>query len=201
MKVVMATFNRDKAREMRALLAAPWLELVPMYEMPGAFAPPESGTSLVENALIKAREAVVRTRLPAIADDTGLEVDALDGAPGIHSARFAGLGASAAANTALLLDKLARVSPERRTARFRTVCVACFPEDDWLGAKPDLIAEGVLEGRILDAPRGTGGFGYDPVFEVAGTGRALAELTAAEKNERSHRALAIRRLLELLAGR
>lgn len=199
MKVVMATFNRDKARELRALLAAPWLELVPLYDLPGAFAPAESGTTLVENALLKARAAVERTQLPAIADDTGLEVDAIDGEPGIHAARFAGMGASARDNIELLLTRLARVAPERRTARFRTVCVACFPEDEWLGGKPDIVVEGVLEGRILDAPRGGGGFGYDPVFEVAGTGRALAELDAAEKNARSHRAVAARALLERLA--
>ncbi len=199
-RFVIATFNRDKARELKALMHAPWLELVPLYELEGSRVPAETGSTLVENALIKARAAVETTGLPAIADDTGLEVDALGGAPGIHAARYAGYGATYADNVAKLLDALRKTGPEERTARFRTVCVACFPEDEWMGRKPDLIGEGVLEGRIVDAPRGKDGFGYDPVFEVAGTGRTLSEMTLDEKNVLSHRALAAQDLLRKLAS-
>lgn len=200
MKFVLATFNRDKARELRALIQVPWIELVPLYELEGSRVPPESGQTLVENALQKARAAVENTGLPAIADDTGLEVDALGGAPGIHAARYAGVGASYADNIAKLLDALKRTPPESRTARFHTVCVACFPEDEWMGRKPDRIGEGVLEGRIVEAPRGRGGFGYDPVFEVAGDGRTLAEISSAEKNALSHRARAAQDLVRKLSG-
>jgi XTP/dITP diphosphohydrolase len=200
MKFVLATFNRDKARELRALIQVPWIELVPLYELEGSRVPPESGQTLVENALQKARAAVENTGMPAIADDTGLEVDALGGAPGIHAARYAGVGASYADNIAKLLDALKRTPPESRTARFHTVCVACFPEDEWMGRKPDRIGEGVLEGRIVEAPRGRGGFGYDPVFEVAGDGRTLAEISSAEKNALSHRARAAQDLVRKLSG-
>lgn len=199
-KFVLATFNRDKARELRGLLVAPWLELTPLFEMEGSRVPAETGTSLVENALIKARAAVETTGLPSIADDTGLEVDALGGAPGIHAARYAGHGASSADNIAKLLDALKRTGPEERTARFRTVIVTCFPEDEWMGRKPDVIGEGVLEGRIVGAPRGRDGFGYDSVFEVAGDGRTLAEMPLAEKNAMSHRARAAEDLIRKLAS-
>ncbi len=200
MKFVLATFNRDKARELRSLIRAPWIELVPLYELEGSRVPPESGRTLVENALEKARAAVENTGLPAIGDDTGLEVDALGGAPGIYAARYAGVGATYADNIAKLLDALKRTPPEARTARFRTVCVACFPEDEWMGRKPDQIGEGVLEGRIVEAPRGRDGFGYDPVFEVAGQGRTLAEMSLEEKNALSHRARAAQDLVRKLSA-
>lgn len=192
MKFVLATFNRDKARELKALLGLKWVELLPLYEMSGASAPAETGQTLGENALLKARAAVGMTGMPAIADDTGLEVDALNGEPGIKAARYAGWGASASDNIALLLSRMGNVGAESRTARFRTVCVACFPDRD------DLIAEGTLEGRITAAPRGTGGFGYDPVFELP-DGRTLAELTGEEKGEFSHRARAVKLLAAKLA--
>lgn len=197
---MLATFNRDKARELRGLLAVPWLQLLPLYEMEGSRVPAETGTTLIENALLKARAAVESTGLPAIADDTGLEVDALGGAPGIHAARYAGYGSTYADNVAKLLDALKRTAPEDRTARFRTVMVVCFPEDEWMGRKPDVIAEGVLEGRIVDAPRGEDGFGYDPIFEVAGQGRTLAEMPLEEKNAVSHRARAAEDLVRRLAA-
>jgi XTP/dITP diphosphohydrolase len=199
-RFVLATFNRHKARELEALLALPGLTLVSLAEFPGAEAPEEDGATLLANARIKAQAAVARTGEPAIADDTGLEVDALGGAPGIYAARYAGVGASYADNIAKLLDALKRTPPDARTARFRTVCVACFPEDEWMGRKPDLIAEGVLEGRIVEAPRGRDGFGYDPVFEVAGAGRTLAEMPIDEKNALSHRARAAQELVRRLAG-
>jgi XTP/dITP diphosphohydrolase len=181
---VLATFNRDKARELRALLAAPGRRLLDLGAFPGASVPAETGTTLLENARLKARAAARHTGRAAIADDTGLEVDALDGAPGHRAARFAGPGAGDAENRALLLERLKGVPAAGRSARFRTVCVACFPDGS------ECVGEGVLEGAITEAPRGTGGFGYDPVFEVAALGRTLAELDEAGKNAVSHRARA-----------
>ena len=196
MKFVLATFNRDKARELTevlALLALPDLEIVPLADWEGATAPAEDGETLADNARIKARAALARTGLPAIADDTGLEVDALAGAPGVHSARYAGPEASSAENIARLLRELAGVPGASRTARFRTVCVALHPDGrEW-------VAEGVLEGSILEVGRGTRGFGYDPVFALPG-GRTLAELEAGEKNAISHRARAVRALATALAA-
>ena len=189
---VVATFNRDKAAELHALLALPGVTLVALSEWPGATSPEEHGATLLENARIKARSAVATTGLPAIADDTGLEVDALAGAPGAHAARYAGPGASYAENVAKLLGALAGVPAGRRTARFRTVCVAAWPDGR------EARAEGVLEGVIAEAPRGSHGFGYDPVFVPSGGTRTYAELDDAEKNAISHRAKAVGALREKL---
>jgi XTP/dITP diphosphohydrolase len=193
MEFVLATFNRDKVRELSALLGLPGVTLAALADWPGASAPAEDGATLLENALIKARAALARTGRPALADDTGLEVDALDGRPGLHAARFAGPGATYAANRCRLLGELGRVEPARRTARFRCVCVACLPDGR------EFSAEGVLEGRITDTPRGANGFGYDPLFEVEDSGRTMAELSDAEKNAISHRARAVRALAARLA--
>jgi XTP/dITP diphosphohydrolase len=190
---VLATFNRDKARELEALLRDAGITLRTLADYPGATAPVEDGATLLENARIKAVAAVAVTGLPAIADDTGLEVDALGGEPGIHAARFAGSGATYDDNVRLLLDRLTGVLPARRGARFRTMCIARFPDGR------EVIGEGVLEGRILESRRGTGGFGYDPVFGLP-DGRALAELTPDEKNALSHRARAVRDLAGKLAA-
>ena len=190
--LVLATFNPGKTRELAALLAAPGRRLRGLHEFPGAAAPTETGTTLLENARLKAEAALRHTGLPAIGDDTGLEVDALDGDPGLRSARFAGEGATDAQNLALLLERLRSVPAGRRGARFRTVCVARFPDGG------ERVGEGVLEGVITQAPRGRGGFGYDPVFEVAGLGRTLAELDEGAKNAVSHRARAARALALLL---
>lgn len=187
MKFVLATFNRDKAREMIALLAKPGVEIVPLADWPGASAPEEDGATLLENARLKARAALELTGLPAIADDTGLEVDALGGAPGVRAARYAGPAASDEDNVAKLLSRLAAVPPRGRTARFRTTCVACYP-----GGR-EVAADGVLEGAIGTERRGANGFGYDPVF-VLPDGRTLAELSDAEKNRDSHRARALKAL-------
>ena len=190
--LVLATFNRGKIRELSALLAAPGRRLRGLDEFAGALPPAEHGPSLLENARLKADAAVRLTGLPAIADDTGLEVDALDGAPGLRSARFAGEDANDAANVALLLERMRSVAPDRRAARFRTVCVARFPDGS------ERVGEGILEGAIALAPRGAGGFGYDPVFEVAGMGLTLAELDQASKNAISHRARAAHALARML---
>jgi XTP/dITP diphosphohydrolase len=188
MKWVIATFNPDKLRELEQVLRRPGDQFVGLGEIPGAEPPPEVGETLEANALLKAMAGMERSGLPTIADDTGLEVDALGGLPGVRSARFAGPRATYADNLRRLLAAMRGIEPARRSARFRTVCVAC------LDSRPPLIGVGVLEGRITDAPRGSGGFGYDPVFEVEGLGRTLAELSAAEKNRLSHRALAARDL-------
>jgi XTP/dITP diphosphohydrolase len=191
---VLATFNRDKLRELSALLGLPGVALSALGDVPGASAPEEDGATLLANALIKARAALARTGRPALADDTGLEVDALGGRPGIHASRYSGPGATYASNRARLLAELRGVEPARRTARFRCACVACLPDGR------ELAAEGVLEGRITEAPRGANGFGYDPLFEVAGTGRTMAEMDEAEKNAVSHRARAVRALAAQLVA-
>ena len=191
---MLATFNRDKVRELSALLGLPGLALTALADVPGASAPEESGATLRDNARLKARAALALTGRPAIADDSGLEVDALGGRPGIHAARYAGPGATYADNVRRLLAELQGVAPAARTARFRCACVACLPDGR------ELVTEGVLEGRIVTAPRGASGFGYDPVFEVAGRGRTLAELSEAEKNTLSHRAQAVRALAAELSA-
>jgi XTP/dITP diphosphohydrolase len=184
-RLVAATKNPDKLREVRAVLAevAPGVELVDGLDWPEV---EETGATLQENALLKARAVAAATGLPAVADDTGLEVAALGGDPGVHTARFAGLGATYAANRRALLDALAGVADRR--ARFRTVVALVSPD----GA--EALVEGVLEGRISTGERGSGGFGYDPIFEVEG--RTLAEIEEKEKNRISHRA----RALAALAG-
>ena len=195
MHFILATFNRDKVRELSALLGLRGVTLAALCDVPGASAPEETGATLRENALLKARAALALTGLPAIADDTGLEVDALGGRPGIHAARYAGAGATYEDNRVRLLAELRGVEPARRTARFRCACVACLPDGR------ELVAEGVLEGRITLAARGGNGFGYDPLFEIEGLGRTMAELVEADKNAISHRARAVRALAgELLAS-
>ena len=170
------------------------MELVTLADWPGAVAPAETGDTLRANAAIKARAAVALTGLPAIADDTGLEVDALNGAPGVHASRYAGPKATYAENVAKLLRELAGVPPERRTARFRTVCYAAWPDG------MEMSADGVLAGTITEAPRGANGFGYDPVFVPKGETRSYAEHTDDEKNAISHRARAVRVLRKILPG-
>lgn len=195
-RVVLASNNPGKAREIQALLAGLDFAVSPQ----SAFNTPEAeetGLTFVENAILKARNAAHHSTLPAIADDSGIEVDALQGAPGIYSARYAGLGASDEANLQKLLADLKGVPDERRTARFRCVMVYLRHRHD----PSPLIAEGTWEGRVLSAPRGRNGFGYDPVFYVPTHHCSAAELDAATKNELSHRGQALRQLLQLLAAR
>jgi XTP/dITP diphosphohydrolase len=194
-RMVLATANPDKAAEIRALLASvPGLELEPRpTSVPEVI---EDGETLVENARLKARALSGATGLPAVADDTGLEVTALGGAPGVYSARFAGEHATYADNVAKLLAELERVGatrPEQRTALFRTVAFVSYPDgtEQW--------AEGTVEGTIAPEPSGTSGFGYDPVFVPDGAGgRTFADMNAAHKHEVSHRGRAFRTLAERL---
>ncbi len=188
-RAVAASKNPDKIAEMESILAAAGVvgEMVRGLEWSDVV---EDAPTLEGNALLKARRAAEATGLAAIADDTGLEVGALGGAPGVHTARFAGPDAAYEDNTAALLEALAEAA--ERSARFRTVAAAVLPDGR------EIVAEGVLEGRIADRPRGSGGFGYDPVFEAAG--RTLAEMTPEEKNRISHRAEAVRALADALGA-
>lgn len=191
-RVVLATGNPGKLAELRAILAGHELEVVAQGEL-GIEPPVEDGASFVANALIKARHAAARSGLPAIADDSGLEVDALGGRPGIHSARYSGPVPSEAGNNARLLVELAGIPDDRRGARYR--CAMVFVRN---AADPHpVVAEAAWEGRIGHEPRGAGGFGFDPLFIVAGGSRTVAELSAQEKNRVSHRGQA----LALLARR
>jgi len=182
--IVLATGNEGKARELNVLLHGVARRVESLRAYPGITLPPETGSSYRENALAKARAVYHALGIPSLGDDSGLEVDALGGAPGLHSARYAGVDASDRANIERLLGELAGVPPERRTARFR--CVLALVR----GRGDEIVTEGVCEGRILDAPRGIGGFGYDPVFVPEGHLMTFAELPATEKNALSHRARA-----------
>jgi XTP/dITP diphosphohydrolase len=194
---VLATGNRGKLAELTRLLADAGLDLrvTPQSEL-GVDAPPETGATFVENALTKARHAARITGMPAIADDSGLVVPALGGAPGVRSARFAGETADDDANIAKLLAALDAPSLDR-AARFHCVLVALEHPDD----PAPLLATGSWPGYVARTPKGTGGFGYDPVFFDAKLGRTAAELDAAAKNRVSHRGEALRRLIELLKNR
>lgn len=189
MRLVLASANPNKAAEIADLLDA--FDIVP--RPPAVPDVDETGATLEENARLKARALVAATREAAVADDTGLEVAALDGAPGVTSSRYAGPGATYDDNVAKLLGALHGV--EDRRARFRTVALACFPDGS------EVEAEGVVEGEITSERRGSGGFGYDPVFAPDGAdGRTFAQMTAAEKNALSHRGRAFRALARRLAG-
>lgn len=193
MKWVLASNNAGKLSEFRALFAGSGIEVVPQGEF-GVEDADESGAGFIENALIKARHAATRTGLPAIADDSGLCVDALQGAPGIHSARFAGTHGDAAANNNRLLAKLEGVPEDARSAQF--VCVLAFVRH---GQDPlPVIAEGRWTGRILTAEEGDGGFGYDPLFHDPRHGCSAAAMPPALKNTLSHRARALTQLRESL---
>jgi XTP/dITP diphosphohydrolase len=196
---VLATANRGKLAELGALLReAAWgpVELVAQSEL-GVPPAAETGTTFIENALLKARHAALHSGLPAIADDSGLTVAALQGAPGVQSARFAGPNASDAANVAKLLEALTGVPARDRAARFHCVLVALEHPDD----PAPSIATGEWTGEITLMPRGRGGFGYDPVFFDPRLGRTAAELTADEKNAVSHRARALLALVDALRDR
>ncbi len=192
-KVVLASGNKGKVREINQILAGLDLEVVPQTE----FAVPEieeTGLTFVENAILKARNAAQHTGLPAIADDSGLEVDTLKGAPGIYSARYAGNDATDEQNLTKLLNTLEGVPEAARTARFQ--CLMVFMEHE-LDPTP-IICQGTWEGRITETPEGENGFGYDPVFFVPTHGCTAAQLSAEEKNRLSHRGQALQRLVQAL---
>jgi XTP/dITP diphosphohydrolase len=193
--VVLATRNRGKVPEILRLLGAraARLRLVTIDEIAPDTALIEDGDTFEANALAKARQAAAATGLPAIADDSGLEVDALGGAPGVYSARYAGEPSNDARNNQKLLDALAGVPPSRRSARF--CCVAAYVDP---ARGVEIARGGACEGEILGAPRGTLGFGYDPLFLVPRLGKTMAELPIDEKNQLSHRAAAFRALADAL---
>jgi XTP/dITP diphosphohydrolase len=179
--LVLATMNRGKARELAALLGDVPFELRPLSDYAGAVAPEETETSYRGNALLKARAAARLTGDWALGDDSGLEVDALGGAPGLYSARYGGPGLDDTGRCAVLLEALRDVPDDRRGARFRCVIAIVDPDGH------DSVVEGVAEGSILRAARGAGGFGYDPLFYDPRLGRTFAELTEDEKSDVSHR--------------
>jgi XTP/dITP diphosphohydrolase len=193
-RLVVASLNRAKVRELIALLGELPYVVVPLADVPGAALPDETAETYAGNALLKAEAGARLAGGVVIADDSGLEVDALGGAPGVRSARFGGPQLDDAGRIALLLERLRGVPRERRTARFR--CVIALVGRDAAART----VEGVVEGLIAEAPRGTGGFGYDPVFFHPGSGRTFGELSEAEKSRVSHRALAARAARALLVG-
>lgn len=197
MRVVLASGNRGKLRELAALLEPLGVELLPQ-SMFGVEPVPETGATFVDNALLKARHAAGVARLPALADDSGLEVHVLNGRPGVLSARYAGPEANDEANVSKLLQEMANVPPKLRGARFHCALALVRSSDD----PHPLVCEAAWSGSIAAAPAGNGGFGYDPVFFVAELGRTAAQLAPQEKNARSHRAQALRQLVEVIrAGR
>lgn len=192
LRLVLATANPGKVKELRELLATTGVQCIPLFEMPGYPRVEETGRTYLENATLKAHAIASWCGLPALADDSGLEVDLLHGAPGVNSANFAGPQASDSANVAKLLRLMAGASPRQRTARFRCVLVVACPDCK------TLLTEGICEGRIALEPRGHQGFGYDPVFIPAGSDKTFAELCPAEKHRFSHRARAAEHLKEQL---
>jgi len=192
MKLLISSNNQDKIKEIRAIFRIPGVELCTLDSVPGAPEVVEDGNTLYDNAFKKASMLQQFSGMPTLADDTGLEVDALDGRPGVYSARFAGENASYDDNVEKLIQSLRHVPLEKRTARFRTVAVFVHPD-------MTCYEEGVLDGIILTEGRGRRGFGYDPVFYIPAKGKTLAEMTPAEKNAVSHRGQAFMRLCNLLS--
>ena len=195
MRVVLATANPGKQREFATLLAPRGFELVLQSDL-GIESVEETGNTFEDNALLKARHAAERSGLPALADDSGLEVDALGGRPGVWSARYAGAGATDEQNNARLIEELAGVPDEQRTARYRCVLALVRGPRD---TQP-ILAQGSWEGRIGQEPVGNGGFGYDPYFIPAGLNCTAAELSPARKNALSHRGAALRDLIARLGN-
>jgi len=193
--LIVATHNEKKRQELAALLAPARLEVKSLRDCPQAPEDiPETGKTFLDNARLKAHTVARACGAWALADDSGLEVDALGGAPGVHSARFAGEGADDAANNRLLLRRLEGVEDERRSARFVCVIVLASPQgEEWWW-------EGTCPGKILREPRGEGGFGYDPLFFVESEGTSFGEVAAARKNRISHRARAVRAAAGVVGG-
>ena len=193
-ELVIATRNAGKLREIRHLLEGVGINVLGMEAFPGLPEVVEDGHTFAANAAKKAETVARLTGRPCLADDSGLTVEVLDGEPGVHSARYAGEPGNDAANNARLLRELAEVPDDRRQAAFCCVMALCRP------GQPTCLFEGRVAGRILRAPRGTGGFGYDPLFLVEGFGRTMAELPLAEKNRISHRGQALRQVVAALTA-
>lgn len=195
-QLLLATKNRGKLAELRALLADLPVEVLSLAEaLPGRPQAVEDGATFVDNARLKARAAASASNMMTIAEDAGLEVDALGGRPGVRSARFAKEGATDVENNAALLEALEDVEDERRSARFRSVMVLIDP-----GGDGEVVVEGRCEGMIARRPSGAGGFGFDPLFVVSGLGRSMAELSSEEKNRVSHRSRALAALRPAIAA-
>jgi XTP/dITP diphosphohydrolase len=191
-RLVVATLNRAKGRELLELLGDVAWDVALLADTPGATLPEETGKTYADNALIKARAAVRATGATALGDDSGIEVDALDGAPGLYSARWGGSGLDDTGRNALMLERLRGVPPARRTARFRCVIAVVDPDGR------ERVVEGACEGVIAEAPRGEGGFGYDPIFFFPPFGATFGELSAEAKHRVSHRGIAARAARALL---
>ena len=194
MKLVLATHNKDKCAEMAAILGKFPIDLLTLEEFPEIGEIIEDGNSLQENALIKARSVFKQTHLPSWGDDTGLEVDALDGEPGIYSARYAGESCSYCQNVYKLIKNMQSFPEKQRTARFKTATA-------FVCENMELISEGVVEGLIAITPKGVGGFGYDPVFYIPEKEKTYSEMNMKEKNQISHRGKAINNMIILLQAR
>jgi XTP/dITP diphosphohydrolase len=192
-RVVLASSNSGKLRELTSLLAPLGFDLVAQNTL-GLGTPPETGDTFAANALLKARYAAAATNLPALADDSGIEVDALGGRPGVYSARYAGEGASDQQNLRKMLGELHGVPAGKRTARYQ--CVIAFVSTS-IDTQP-ILATGTWEGTLITEPRGLGGFGYDPIFVPSGFDRTAAELDPAQKNSLSHRGQALAALIAQL---
>ena len=191
MKIVLATHNEDKCAEMTAILDEFPIQLLSLEDFPEIGEIEENGSSLEENALIKARTVHSITRLLSWADDTGLEVDALDGKPGVYSARYAGENCSYSDNVQKLLQQMENIPADKRIAHFKTAIAL-------VGENMELVSEGVVEGMITTKPKGVGGFGYDPVFYVLDKNKTYSEMKMTEKNQISHRGKAIQNMIKLL---
>ena len=191
MKIVLATHNEDKCAEMSALLSSFSIEILSLENFPEIGEIIEDGTTLEENALLKARTVHSLTGLYACADDTGLEVDALGGKPGIYSARYAGENCSYSDNVYKLLHDMENLPLDKRKAHFKTIIA-------FVGENMELVSEGIVEGMITKKSKGVGGFGYDPVFYVLNKGKTYSEMEMTEKNQISHRAKAIQNMTNLL---
>ena len=189
--IVIATHNPDKKKEIMIALHELGVNILFLDNFPEIGEIEETGSTLLENSLIKARTVSAITGIPAIADDTGLEVDALNGAPGIYSARYAGINVSYEDNVRKLLSEMSSTDMDSRTARFRTVV-------SFHSTNKELWTEGIIEGSITMRAIGTGGFGYDPVFKAEQTGKTFAEMTRREKNKISHRGVALEKMCKLL---
>ena len=194
MKIVLATHNEDKCAEMMAILDELPIQLLSLEDFPEIGEIEENGSSLEENAIIKARTVYSITRLPSWADDTGLEVDALGGKPGVYSARYAGENCSYSDNVQKLLQDMENIPIDKRIAHFKTAIAL-------VGKNMELVSEGVVEGMITTKPKGVGGFGYDPVFYVLEKGKTYSEMEMTEKNQISHRSKAIQNMTKLLQSR